>query len=580
MPSEPHSTDPMTAALTGFRDPLANDFEHAWIGMEPTFQSRKSVRKWREMSESPGGEDAYFEDRYMLDAQQRVAKAICRKYRQRQSAGKRYCMFERVERSADLDQWEVRRQCMKFHWHVPDLEPFEARLSLDPETFEFSIKPIPLAWFYDARFVKWLHHFVWRVPLRMGLSCAMAHGGGQFSISAKTYLTASLLADDIAYRVNHPELSCWIMDHPNPDDRAFRATSRRFAAFRNVLEQYWQGRFHPRLNGLLTAENALLDRGFGPAPRGDDSLMSHLSGPVGGAREVFQTNFAFGRTIRLVAQNTDPGYWQSAHPDEDGYRPDQVMRYSEGNLNRLQIAGELHVKSGKVLDTERVPELDTPLDPSMLTTEASWEDRAQTTRTSARDFVEAVLLDVHHARYLQAHPRVRITPSLHQDQLLGEAEATLRRYGGHATLDRLHAEAEKENLEASQGRIRSDRIEPEPLFWAAWHVLPPRERHAIAHEAIGGFVERVQQAASMDPRREARADPMDPRAEARDPMEWHRHRIHPVLWNALETSGLAPTDPAQREHAAWRLHRRRYLTRRPMWSQLDPVPPWLEAQER
>ena len=97
----------------------------------------------------------------------------------------------------------------------------------------------------------------------------------------------------------------------------------------------------------------------------------------------------------------------------------------------------------------------------MLTTEASWENRAQMCRTSARDFVEALLLDVHHARYLQAHPHVRITASLHQDQILGDAEATLTRYGANAVLDRLHAEARVANLEASEGRIRSDRIEPE-----------------------------------------------------------------------------------------------------------------------
>ena len=87
-----------------------------------------------------------------------------------------------------------------------------------------------------------------------------------------------------------------------------------------------------------------------------------VAGPTGDARDVFQTNFAFGRAVRLQAQNVHPGYWQSAHPDEDGYRPDQIMRYSEGNLNRLQIVGELHVKSGKVLEAEKAPELDAPLE--------------------------------------------------------------------------------------------------------------------------------------------------------------------------------------------------------------------------
>ncbi len=37
-------------------------------------------------------------------------------------------------------------------------------------------------------------------------------------------------------------------------------------------------------------------------------------GPAGSKREVFQTNFAFGRAVRLAAQSIDPGYWQSPIP--------------------------------------------------------------------------------------------------------------------------------------------------------------------------------------------------------------------------------------------------------------------------
>ena len=110
------------------------------------------------------------------------------------------------------------------------------RVALDPETFEYSIKPVPLAWFYDERFVAFLEDFIWKVPQKLGLSCSIAHGGGQFSLSAKTFLTGSLLADDIAYKASHPELATWIMDWPNPDDRAFRATTRRLAAFEHVLD--------------------------------------------------------------------------------------------------------------------------------------------------------------------------------------------------------------------------------------------------------------------------------------------------------------------------------------------------------
>jgi hypothetical protein len=241
-----------------------------------------------------------------------------------------------------------------------------------------------------------------------------------------------------------------------------------------------------------------------------------------------------------------------------------VLRYSEGNLNRLQIAGELHVTSGKVLDAARGPELDTPLDFVLLTTEASWENRAQMCRTSARDYTEALLLDLHHARYLQTHPHVAITASLQQDQILGDAEATLRRYNATAVLDRPHREARTANLDVSNGRIRSARIEPEALFWAAWHVLPRSEQHAIAREAVGGFIERLQQAASVDPR-----------GAPTDPLEWHRHRIHPLLWQALDARGTDPRDPIERERVVWLSRKRHYLARRPIWSQLKNArPPW------
>jgi hypothetical protein len=241
------------------------------------------------------------------------------------------------------------------------------------------------------------------------------------------------------------------------------------------------------------------------------------------------------------------------------------MRYSEGNLNRLQIAGELHVKSGKVLEVERAPELNAPLELSHLATEASWENRGQMCRTSARDFVEAMLLDVHHAQYLQNHPHVEVKSSILQDQILGDAEETLRKHGGTAMLDDLHRQARQLNLEASRGRMKTDWVEPEPLFWAAWRVLPAGEKAALAREAIGGFLERVEQAASMDPR---------PRND--DPMEWHRHRIHPLLWKALEGRDNNTADPVLKELRVWQVRREEYLARRPQFSQLDPTPPWAE----
>jgi hypothetical protein len=212
-----------------------------------------------------------------------------------------------------------------------------------------------------------------------------------------------------------------------------------------------------------------------------------------------------------------------------------------------------------------VPELEMPLERHMLVTKASWENRAQMTRTSARDNIEAVLLYVHHSQYLQAHPHVAIKDTLLQDQLLADAEETLRRFDA-PTLDRLRREARALNLEDSRGRIKSDWIEPERLFWAAWHALPAGEKACIAQEAIAAFIERVENAASMDPR-----------SDRDDPMEWHRHRIHLELWEALIAAPEAVTHKGvQRELETWQAGRQKYLARRPVWSQdEDDIAPWL-----
>jgi hypothetical protein len=567
----PSDHQPFLDALTLAQRLDTTDFAHAWVGMEPTFQSAKSIRKWSKYAAKPGGEDAYFLDKYMLRTQRKVARSIKKRYEKAlKNGGGSACLFAAVELDDDLDQWKVRRQNLHFHWPGDQAEPFEVRFSLDPETFEYSIKPVPLAWFYDERFVAFLQEFLWWGPHKQGLRASVAHGGGQFSLSAKTFLGGSLLADDIATKLNHPELATWIMDWPNPDDRSFRATRQRFHAFRTVLEQYWAGAFHPRAIGQLTVENAYLDRGFSPCPAPPPGLMDPAKGALGEPREVFQNNFAFGRAVRLLAQNVHPGYWQSCHPDEDGYRPDQIMRYSEGNLNRLQIVGEWHVKSGKVLDPERIPEFDAPLDIALLYDEASWEDRGQMGRTSAHDFVEALLLNVHHAQYLQKHPGVRVKDSLLQDQLLGDAEDTLRTHGRSEELKELHQQARERNLEMSRGRLRTDWMEPETLFWAAWHALPAGAKAAVAREAVGNFIERVEQAAESDPRPDSQ----------QDPMEWHRHRVHPLLWEALapEAGALHTSDPVRREFEAWQAKREEYLARRPVFSQVGLKPPWEQRE--
>jgi len=548
-------------------DPTTSTFDDAWVGMEPTFQSAKSVRKWRELSAKEGGEDAYFLDEYMLSTLRKVARQIVKLWRKADKKKDPSCFFDSVKRTKELDQWKDIRQNVTFRWDDKNAGDFEVKWTMDPETFEYGIKPVPLSWFYDARFIAFLEKFVWGVPLAAGLTPSMAHGGGQFSLSAKTFMTGSLLADTIADKLNRPELAMWLLDWPNADDRSFRATRERYAAFARVIEEYWSGAYHPRARGReLTPLDVYLDDVFVPAA-GRAGLVDAKTGPIGSAREVFQTNFAFGRAVRLRAQNVHPGYWQAAHPAEVGYRPDQIMRYSEGNLNRLQIAGEFHVKGGEVLNPERVPGAHAPLEQSMLYTEASWENRGQMGRTSARDFVEALLLDVHNARRLALNPRVKVKAAgaLLQDQILIDAEATVRKHAGDKALGKLHKAAKKSNLESSRGRLRSDWIEPETLFWSGWKALPAKDKAAISAEIVESFVSYVENASEYDPRK-----------PEGDPMLWHRHRVHPELWKALDAAknSLGADSLALRELGAFRTDKKRYASMRPIFSPVDEPEPW------
>src|SRR6185295_14401638 len=106
-----------------------------------------------------------------------VARAIVNRYRARRKRGDEACMFRRVRVKEEPDQWEVLRQSLKFNWADEKLEVFKVRFTLDPETFEYSIKPVPLAWFYDERFVAFLEEFVWKRSRKAGLTPSIAHGG-------------------------------------------------------------------------------------------------------------------------------------------------------------------------------------------------------------------------------------------------------------------------------------------------------------------------------------------------------------------------------------------------------------------
>jgi hypothetical protein len=553
--------------LPTFLNPTKSSFDDAWVGMEPTFQSAKSVKKWRKLSEEEEGEDAYFLDEYMLGTLRKVARRIVKSWRKAHKKGDPDCLFASVKRKKELDQWKDIRQNVTFTRKGRKRGDFEVKWGMDPETFEYGIKPVPLAWFYDAHFIAFLEKFVWGAPMAAGLRPSIAHGGAQFSLSAKTFMGGSLLADTIADKLNRPELAMWLFDWPNPDDRSFRATRARYSAFAGVIDEYWSGAYHPRARGReLTPLDVYLDNVFVPAV-GEPGLVDAEKGPLGSAREVFQTNFAFGRAVRLRAQNVHPGYWQSAHPSEVGYRPDQIMRYGEGNLNRLQIAGEFHVKSGEVLNPERVPIANAPLEQSMLYSEASWENRGQMGRTSARDFVEALLLDVHNARRLASDPRVQVKAAgaLLQDQILIDAEATVKKHAGEKVLSRLHKAAEKENLESSRGRLKSDWIEPETLSWSAWKALPVKDKAAMSAEIIESFVGYVENARQYDPRK-----------PDGDPMLWHRHRVHPELWKALaaQKTFIGSKSLALKELEAFRAGKKHYLSMRPIFSPVDEREPW------
>jgi hypothetical protein len=195
-------------------------------------------------------------------------------------------------------------------------------------------------------------------------------------------------------------------------------------------------------------------------------------------------------------------------------------------------------------------------------------------RTSARDFVEALLA--------RCAPRA-ISPgaSARARRYLVASGPASRRSGSDLESDTGHARCWTGCMHRRgwriwkrlRRRIRSDRIEPEPLFWAAWHALPPREQYAIAREAWVGSSERVHDAA-VD------GSP----AGTRSPIRWsgHRHRIHPLLLDKRwRRSGTDPNDRFSRSAASGSRYRQRhYRGRRPIWSQLkDSRAPWHARQD-
>ena len=166
VPAEP--AERMRFALRSMKSGETTAFGTAWVGLEPTFSNKKAVRRWARMAAEEGGEDAYFKHPYMLRMQRNVARAIRKHYLARQKKKDPACIFDRVDLERDLDQWKVERQNLVYSWSKGSDDTFEVRFGLDPETFEFSIKPVPIAWLYEADFVRFLQRFAWDIPQRCG----------------------------------------------------------------------------------------------------------------------------------------------------------------------------------------------------------------------------------------------------------------------------------------------------------------------------------------------------------------------------------------------------------------------------
>src|SRR5688572_2523373 len=140
-------------------------FDHAWVGIEPTFSNKKAVEKWSRMAAREGGEDAYFQSSFMLSMVHDVACTIRKRYRARSKERDPGCPFAECVLEFDRDPWDVERANLRFYDEKKG-DDFEVRFGMDPETFEFSIKPVPLVWLLDPSFVRFLELFIWGVPQR------------------------------------------------------------------------------------------------------------------------------------------------------------------------------------------------------------------------------------------------------------------------------------------------------------------------------------------------------------------------------------------------------------------------------
>ena len=86
MAKKPAAT-PFTAILSEVGRSDTTDPGHAWLGMEPTFSSKKSVKLWAKLSQTEEMEDQFFEHPYILKKEKAVAQAMLKKYRAARERG-------------------------------------------------------------------------------------------------------------------------------------------------------------------------------------------------------------------------------------------------------------------------------------------------------------------------------------------------------------------------------------------------------------------------------------------------------------------------------------------------------------
>ena len=154
-PPSPGPEPPYTALLDKVRDPQPTDWEHAWVGLAPTFSSRELLKRWKAATKKGSRQADFFHHPEVRKLQRAVARAMERTYQRAQRRGESYCLFDRVERDESIDPHGQPRQHLHFFCRGGG-PAFTVRLGPSPEVLEYSLQPVPLTWLYDPRFVELL----------------------------------------------------------------------------------------------------------------------------------------------------------------------------------------------------------------------------------------------------------------------------------------------------------------------------------------------------------------------------------------------------------------------------------------